>query len=304
MRLRPFAIALVLFAPVTTPIACTVLNADLAEGGPSTYTSGSGGNLFPTSSGAGGDDAGGDKLPDGAPTNQADEYANLCGKGACVVGASPDGCAIPPNLTTGTGPDGAPGEACELVPSSSGPAHAACAAVGPSGDGGPCMQAADCGAGLGCVETANGGVCRPYCCGNVEACPDKSYCAPRPMAEDDTTKIPVCVPTDGCTLLPSADSCPQTGNEPGPGCCPAGLACFIVRADGTTTCLPEGKGALGEPCPCEAGYVCSKLTNQCKKLCHLNNDSVDCPGGGKCQGGSMAYPPGFGVCVAGSQKSY
>jgi hypothetical protein len=166
----------------------------------------------------------------------------------------------------------------------------------------PCNTAADCAAGLGCIDTPNGGTCQPYCCGDVEACPNNTFCVPKLMAEDKATQIPVCVPTDNCTLL-SEHSC-SSANPPTPGCCADGLACFIVRGNGATTCMAPGAGQLGDPCPCDAGYVCSKLTNQCRKLCRLGNDATDCPNGGKCEGGSTAYPVGYGVCIAGNTQAY
>jgi hypothetical protein len=103
--------------------------------------------------------------------------------------------------------------------------------------------------------------------------------------------VPVCVPTTNCQLLDD-------------GSCPDGQTCSIVRASGTTSCVDPGQGQLGQACPCAAGLVCAKLTNLCKKLCHIGQDEVDCPNGGTCQGGSMGYPDGIGICVGGSMDQY
>ncbi len=159
---------------------------------------------------------------------------------------------------------------------------ASCTALGDLTVGDPCQTAADCGAGLACVATPSGGLCRPYCCDQVEDCPADTYCAPTPMAEGNV-KIPVCLPAYSCKVLDE-----QT--------CPAGQTCTIVRDDGTTSCVELGDGQRGDACPCAQGYVCSKFTNTCLKLCHIGNDAVDC-GVGSCQGGVMAYPDGIGICA-------
>ena len=150
------------------------------------------------------------------------------------------------------------------------------------------MTAGDCGPGLGCVAP---GVCRAYCCGDVEACPTQSYCEPTAMAAadnpdmaSDAPRIPVCVPATMCELLEDAASCPVD------------KTCTIVRADGTTSCVTPGEGKQGEGCPCSAGYVCSTANNTCFRLCQLDRPQ-ECPPNHVCQGGSASYPPNFGVCV-------
>lgn len=212
------------------------------------------------------------------PTGQFDPspnpLADLCSADACAVGGDDAACAET--------------EACQLKPAD-GTAIAACGPAGKSGDGFVCMTAQDCTAGMGCAATPNGGgVCRSYCCGDPEDCPTKTYCAAEPMAEDaENVAIPVCIPATVCQLLTD-------------GACKDGLTCAIVRDDGTTSCIPPGPGQLNEPCPCADGFVCSKLTNQCKKLCHIGKDAEDCGGSGACQAGSSGFPEGFGVCVGGS----
>jgi hypothetical protein len=298
MRLRflpiPFLVAAALAA---FPVAC---GSSASDGAIQNLGGNGAGGFQDTTTGAGGGDASIDISPD-AGHDPTKTFAELCGTGVCAPGGSPDGCGIQP-VNDGA-PPGPQTQACGLVAAKSG-AYPVCGPVGASLADQPCQTVADCAAGLGCVQTANGGACRPYCCADVEACPDKTYCAPQPMAEDDKTQIPVCVPTDNCTLLPDAQTCPAMQTPPAPGCCADGLACFIVRSDGSTSCLTPGASGLGGTCPCQAGFVCSKLTDECKKLCRLGHDAADCPGGGKCEGGSMAYPAGFGVCVAGNTKSY
>jgi hypothetical protein len=170
---------------------------------------------------------------------------------------------------------------CKLAPIS-GAASAGCTTVGEGTVGNPCQTAADCGVGLACIATPSGGLCRPYCCGEVEACPLDTYCAPVPMAEA-AVKIPVCLPAHKCKPLDDST-------------CTDGQTCTIVRDDGTTSCVDPGDGSRGDFCPCAAGQVCSKITNTCLKLCHIGNDAADC-GAGSCQGGVMGYPDGIGICV-------
>ncbi len=162
-----------------------------------------------------------------------------------------------------------------------------CGAIGAAQSGQPCLSTHDCAGGFGCVGS---GVCRPYCCGDLEACPAQTFCAPVPLAPADAPdaksppSIPVCQPAEPCTLLDD-NSCAKTGQT-----------CTIVRSDGTVSCVDPGKGKAGESCPCAAGFVCSFALGACLKLCHTNNPT-DCPMGYQCSGGSKPYPSGFGVCV-------
>jgi hypothetical protein len=109
------------------------------------------------------------------------------------------------------------------------------------------------------------------------------------MAEDPSAMIPVCVPAIPCQLLDDTSCCVGNACE---------LTCSVVRDDGTTSCVAPGTGTLADPCPCAAGYICSKLTNECKKLCKIGQDAVDCDSGGKCQGGTTSLPADIGICVA------
>lgn len=216
--------------------------------------------------------------PDSGGVDPSQPYAGLC-SGECAVGG--DDCDPVEDA-------GSPvPTACALTPALGG-ALAACVPVGTFGEGEPCKTADNCAVALGCVATPNGGVCRSYCCGDVELCPASTYCDLRPMAEDTINappiSIPVCVPAMSCELLNDEMTCPPS------------LTCTIVRADGTTSCVVPGSGGLNEPCPCAAGYICSKLKNECKKLCHIGQDAIDCAGAGTCLGGGVGYPDGFGVC--------
>jgi hypothetical protein len=228
-----------------------------------------------TSTGAGGPADPIHVPPEQGSASSTDPLSALCGAGTCVVGS------VDADAECGET------EACQLIPAE-GTAIGECGPVGKSGEGFVCMTADNCQAGMGCAATPNGGgVCKSYCCGEPEACPTKTYCAAQPMAEDpENVVIPVCIPATNCPLL-TKDACLN------------GLACAIVRDDGTTSCVPPGEGQLNEGCPCADGFVCSKFFNQCKKLCHIGKDAEDCGGNATCQAGSDSYPEGFGACTGG-----
>jgi len=183
--------------------------------------------------------------------------------------------------------------ACHVHAAKKGPERA-CEPAGEGEVNAPCITSRDCAPGLACVGPENAGICRPYCCGDPEACPASTFCDVRELRDEGSSDspigVPVCVPAMGCKLLEA---------EP---CASMGLICGIVRADGTTSCVPPGTGKLDEPCPCAFGYVCAKSSNKCLKLCHVNNASSECPGG-TCQGGTGGLPAGFGVCVGGYEDA-
>jgi len=233
---------------------------------------------------------------DPAPGSPPD-YSDLCGanargrtdEGLCVPDAEGDPCidTSPADDAGSTAPEVS---ACHLISAGEGTAVGKCSPEGPGVYASPCQSAADCGTGLGCVPATAGaegndygGACRDYCCGDVEACPKDTFCVPQPMSEDTDVDIPVCIPATNCTLLTE-------------GACDEGLACTIVRSDGTTSCVTPGEGQENDGCPCADGYMCAKHVNQCKKLCHADKPE-DCSPGTTCQGGSMEFPEGFGVCV-------
>ncbi|WP_437575993.1 hypothetical protein [Sorangium sp. So ce887] len=259
-------------------------------GGASAASTG-GGDAPPFASGGGGgavDESVNIPAPGGLPDPYT-RFAHLCGDG-CTPGGDPTECSPSDGAGSGTGGPVAQPMHCQLV-LGEGDAIPSCRPVGRYQAGGPCHRGMDCAAGLGCAAAdGQGGVCRQYCCGNVESCAAGTYCDQRPMAESlaegsTPLPIPVCVPAVSCELLDDS-------------VCPAGLTCTIVREDGTTSCVVPGDGRADDPCPCAPGFVCSMLTNQCKQLCRIDGRAQDCGMNAKCQGGSTIYPPGFGVCVS------
>ncbi|MFO0590168.1 MAG: hypothetical protein U0441_21680 [Polyangiaceae bacterium] len=195
---------------------------------------------------------------------------------------------------TDSGTGGAPmGEVQCKVTYATSEAARTCVEAGNGAEFAPCNSALDCGPGLGCVLSSDQstGVCRYYCCGDTEKCLPNTYCAPRPMAEaaDPDVQIPVCVDADNCTLLADDQ-------------CDAGTVCTVVRADGTTSCQAPGAGKQGDSCPCAAGYACTKLKNQCHKICHTDPGALpqECGEGYSCQGNNV-LPDGFGLCISTSE---
>src|SRR5262249_47931721 len=130
--------------------------------------------------------------------------------------------------------------------------------------------------------------CRPYCCGDVDDCPEGQYCVLRPIVQEDLGEdlardIPVCVLVDDCELLNDKT-------------CDTGMVCTIVSDHGTLSCVEPGSGVNGDPCPCAQGHFCDDDANRCVKICRVA-DPQTCPEGFICQGGTENYPPEFGGCV-------
>ena len=218
-------------------------------------------------------------LPPVVDQTGATSFGNQCG-GNCMTGDKSISC------TTPTNPDNPPSTSCQITATADGPV-AECRVPGTSQDGDPCESAADCAATLGCVRMdSNVAVCRPYCCGDIEACAEGTYCTLGAMAEDNLhptpIQIPVCIPAIDCTLLDDT-------------VCPDGRTCTLVRADGTTSCVEPGSGKEGGGCPCAAGHVCVLSSNTCRALCRVGGS--DCPSDMLCQGGSAGFPDGIGLCV-------
>lgn len=255
-----------------------------------------------------------DASPDGTNPPHSSNYAELCGQGECKPGVA-GGCVRTTSVVATTGVGGAsttgvggaattgvggaggststappdlPPLGCQVSADGEHPSSF-CAPLGGSAFNGPCQSAADCAEGLGCVVSTDPmepmlGLCRPYCCGDWEDCPEATYCAPRPQAERPDRLVPVCIGVVPCQLLTD-------------GACPDGQMCTVVRADGSTSCVPKGAGRICDDCPCAPGHVCSG-EGKCQKLCHT--DSTDeCGAGSICQGGSVGYPDGIGLCVGG-----
>ena len=241
--------------------------------------------------GEGGGDAGidanlGDADPDSGPLT----YSSLCGDG-CLPTTDPDAGTCGGGAG-GAGGGGAPEPSgCVLAyDANSDSVQGSCGPVGTLPEGSPCLSTTDCAPGLGCVGFG-AGACRPYCCGDLEACAPGTYCSPEPLVSVSANGpnggtdvlIPVCVLATQCTLLDDTT-------------CTDGLTCTIVRVDGTTSCVEPGSGLLGEHCPCAAGFVCATGIDQCMKLCKIGQPE-GCPASYTCQGGAVTYPEGFGVCV-------
>lgn len=291
--LRLLFVLLAATAGGTATIACGRLSASSVAGGGGQLSGGSANG----GAGAGESDASIDIGPQGGGGGNRLDYGELCGHGMCVPGSNELACGPGPSGDAGS--DGGPvppSVDCKLVRSGDA-ATGECLAHGGAQESEPCTNAVDCAAGLACVETAAGGVCRAYCCADPEAdCPVKgSFCSPEPLFEASVPAapevlVPVCKPADGCQLL-------QPAPPGGPSECGEGLMCTVVKSDGTTTCVPEGDGLAGDACPCAEGHVCSQLTSTCLKLCKVNeDDALYCEAGGTCQGGSMGLPDGIGVC--------
>ncbi|MBN1612130.1 MAG: hypothetical protein JW940_36195 [Polyangiaceae bacterium] len=173
--------------------------------------------------------------------------------------------------------------------------RAVCASAGTGTSGSPCVSGADCAPGFACVEAAGTAQCRRYCCNDRESCDTGTYCAKRTLRLDANAAlapvtVPVCVTAVACPLL-EPYPCPEDTT-----CfCPDKTACTVVRADGTTDCLPPGTGVEGDKCPCAAGHVCSQGTNTCLKICKLTVAEPQCTEG-LCQR-SKSLPDGYGLCV-------
>lgn len=286
-----------LTAPFTVVAACGMSSeAGGDAGGDYGGNSGMGGG-FP----GGSSSEGGSGIPTGggAPGGGTRDFSELCGMGPCMPGGELDDCALGVGGSGGAGgagqggagggAGGAPALFCQLVPSG-GEAAPACAPAGGIDAEGPCQTATDCAPGFGCVlpdGASSGGLCRPYCCGDLELCPVETHCVPHPMIESPEIVVPVCTPVTPCELL----------NDE---VCDEGETCAVVRADGTTSCVAiEGEGELCDDCPCAPGFICGQVTGTCQKLCHTEGEYGDECMGGTCQGGSESYPAGFGVCVGG-----
>jgi hypothetical protein len=181
-------------------------------------------------------------------------------------------------------------QSCYIRPAGTG-VTTECAPAGMLGDGDACNDSHDCSAVHECVEVDQKAACRPVVCSVPADCSKWTYYQEAPLRANGVTRreflIPVCVPTDNCVLLE-------------PNQCPAGKVCAIVGTRGDTTCLEPGSAKIGEPCDddnaCTEGLLCSKLVNQCVKLCHVDPQNEDCRPG-ICQGGNRSLPDGFGICV-------
>lgn len=291
-------------------------NPDSGRGGsastsePATPSGGDGGDSLVSPAGAGGVVSdGGTGGSGGVSGAGAVSGTGAAGESGGVGGVAAEGG------TPGT-PVAPPEFACQVQrkPDDPNSVIAQCSVAGTGRVGDPCLTSSDCAAGyqvgnrkygaLGCVGNGTSGLCEPYCCKDDDSCEKGTYCAERPMRDAVSNAqaqgaavagrsllIPVCIPAENCDLS-TPYPCPA-----GTLCaCKVGMACLVVRSDGTTTCAAPGAGKVGSACPCAWGHVCSATTNECLKLCYTR-DAQSCSTG-KCQSASE-LPDGWGVCVGG-----
>jgi hypothetical protein len=296
-RFFTIAIALSVFGPVAALAqSCTAVDTQSTPDG--------GGCIGPS---CGPSDAGLDQsvvdvdVPDSGGETGPPPTSPLCGAIDCLPD-DPEACVLSAASADGGDPDASdaattePGYGCVVTRAPGGAPEAACVAVGAGATGAPCVSATDCAPGLACVGDGATAQCRPYCCDDPSSCEKGTYCAERSLKPEGDAgsglSVPVCIPADNCSL-DEPYPCP-TGKQ----CkCKEGTACAVVKDDQTTSCVPPGDGRAGDPCPCAAGYVCSKSAQACLKLCSTTSANAEC-GSGKCQ--SVAYlPSGFGVCGLG-----
>jgi hypothetical protein len=234
-----------------------------------------------------------------APSNGGESSggASAGGEGGFATG----GAAAGAGGVSGEGGQGEPADpslyGCQVVRQNNQPVRQ-CELAGTGQENAPCFSAADCAAGLACVTEGEAGRCLFYCCSLDAECGPGTYCAERQQRKAtgntnnaDPAPVPVCVPADACSL-DEEYPCPD-----GKDCrCKGDTACMVVR-NGTTTCLQPGDGLQGDPCPCAHGHLCSSVTNQCVKICHVDpaQTKAEC-GDQKCQA-SAELPPNFGICV-------
>jgi hypothetical protein len=193
------------------------------------------------------------------------------------------------------GSAGATARSCQVTEGDDGMV-ARCQAAGAGLLDAPCLDAGDCGPGLGCVAGEAVGRCRPYCCLGEESCDayPGTHCALYPARSEDAPEageqaleLPVCVAAESCALEQAYPCSSCDCEEP--------TVCQVVRGDGTTACVEPGEGEAGDPCPCAWGHVCSRGTMQCLELCSTASTERPCESG-KCQV-SAELPDGWGVCI-------
>jgi hypothetical protein len=171
-------------------------------------------------------------------------------------------------------------------------AQPACVPAGAGESGATCAEHGECAAGYLCVETQ----CRKLCCGSDwSACPSADeHCITTIRLGDGSgnaieTGAMVCKPVDGCDPL-APDTCATNGET-----------CQIIDPTGAATCLPDGTGGAGEPCPCQGGFLCANLgdTSACRRLCKAVEGGGEpfCDPGEACVHYADKHPAGVGECV-------
>jgi hypothetical protein len=208
------------------------------------------------------------------------------------AGGSPDG-GSPPDATIDIERPDEPkiSQSCYIKPAPTG-VITECAPVGMGVEGAACDDSHECGALMACVEFEGKRACRPVSCTLPPDCLSGTYYEEAALRANGVTrtdlKIPVCLPVENCTLLAPRNPCPE------------GKVCAVVGSEGETTCTAPGSAKVGESCDevsrCSEGLLCSKFSNECVKICHVDSGPIDCPTG-TCQGGNRSLPDGFGICV-------
>ncbi|MEJ7735087.1 MAG: hypothetical protein WKG00_38600 [Polyangiaceae bacterium] len=238
----------------------------------------------------------GDPETDGASTTASDAGADVYivqdgggepatppdGEEACPAGAcnyqSNEGCTA--------------GQSC--LPVLNGAAvQPACVPAGAGQSGATCAEHAECADGYLCIETR----CRKLCCGgDWSACPSADeHCITTLSLGDGSgnaidTGAMVCQPVDGCDPLTPAT------------CATNGETCQIIDPTGASTCLPDGSGGDGDPCPCQGGFLCANLggdASVCRRLCKYVEGGGEpfCDPGEACVHYADKHPAGVGECV-------
>lgn len=162
-----------------------------------------------------------------------------------------------------------------------------CDVMGPNGESQPCGQArGGCGNGLICVNFGDGGICMRMCVEN-DHCPGDRQCNGSDINGENGFLTKTCgAGPAGCNPYCSVEHCPQA------------MGCY-GSADAGFSCRPPSAEAVGagescqgdeentyDPSRCQIGHFCQSDVNPpvCRKICHLSNDSADCPDDQICQG--------------------
>ncbi|MCA9643627.1 MAG: hypothetical protein H6718_17210 [Polyangiaceae bacterium] len=267
-------------------LSCKDYMPSAGSGGAAQGGTGGGGGAG-TTAGAGGT---------GGSAGGGEAGSSLTGGAAGAGGAAGQGAG---SSMKGIPPGETPVFACHIRREGASNLVRRCELAGAKDTGEPCTSSGDCMPGLGCVGEENLGRCRPFCCDSETSCAENSFCAERPLRDDASAEngqlsVPVCAPADNCSL---GEPYPCDNTDPNAGCvCKEGTACTVVRADGTTSCVPPGAGTAGQECPCAAGHICSQASGRCVRICKLGAANSEC-GTGRCQAPAN-FPEGYGVCVS------
>lgn len=199
------------------------------------------------------------------------------GELACPVGAC--------NYQSGAG---CAGQTCAPALMANDAVVPQCQPAGNAASGAACALSSECQPGYACAA----GSCRKLCCGgDWTGCASENEHCFRPVVYKGSTGNVIntgamlCYPIGICDPLVPAS------------CTEVGTTCQIVDPTGAVSCLPEGTGASGQPCPCKGGFLC--VEGACRRLCK----AVEGGGEPSCQLGEGVCvhfnrdPPGVGECT-------